>query len=120
MQMTILRLDNFRIEQHILTKKIDNLQKEFLKEQEDLMNPTKIKKIIINQIVGQMSELDSLTRELLKRNFQVSVRNQTITKLLEHQVILTEDPQMMTTGMIITLEIREGEYLSIGNVVVIC
>jgi hypothetical protein len=52
-----------------------------------------------------MNELDSLIREPLKRNFQVSIRNQTITKLLEHQVILTEDPQMMITGMIITLEI---------------
>jgi hypothetical protein len=84
MQMTILRLDDFQIEQHILIKKTDDLQKEFLNEQEDLMIPTKIKKIIISQIVGQMNELDSLIHEPLKRNFQVFVRNQTITKLLEH------------------------------------
>jgi hypothetical protein len=119
MQMTILRLDEFLTEIHVLIKKIDNLQKEFLKDQDDLMIPTKIKEIIINQIVGQMNELDSLIHELLKRNFQVSVCNQTITKLLEHQAILMEDLQMTITGMIITLEIWEEEYLSIGNVVVI-
>jgi hypothetical protein len=118
MQMIILHLDEFLTEQHVLIKKIDDLQKEFLKDQDNLMIPTKIKEIIINQIVGQMNELDSLIRELLKRNFQVSIHNQLITKLLEHQAILTEDPQMTITGMII-LEILEGEYLSIGNVVVI-
>jgi hypothetical protein len=75
MQMTVLRLDDFRTEQHVLTKKIDDLQKEFLKEQEDLTISTKIKETIINQIIGQMNELDSLICELLKRNFQVSVRN---------------------------------------------
>jgi hypothetical protein len=120
MQMIILCLDEFLTEQHILIKKIDDdLQKEFLKGQEDLMIPTKIKEIIINQIIGQMSELDSLICKLLKWNFQVSICNQPITKLLEHQVILMEDPQMTITGMIITLEIGEGEYLLIGNVVVI-
>jgi hypothetical protein len=105
MQMTTLLLDKFLTEQHVLIKKIDDLQKGFLKDQEDCMIPTKIKKIIINQIVGQINGLDSLIHVLLKQNFQVSVCNQHITKLLKHQVILTEDPQMTIIGMIIFLEI---------------
>jgi hypothetical protein len=52
MQMTILLLDEFLKEQHVLIKKIDNLQKEFLKDQEGCTISTKIKKITISQIVG--------------------------------------------------------------------
>jgi hypothetical protein len=122
---TILRLDEFLNELIDLIKRIDDPQKESLKGHEDLMNPTTIKEILINQIVGQITTeepskgRDNLIHGLIKRNYQVSVRSQTITKLLEHQVILTEDPQMTITGMIITLEIQEGEYLLTGNVVVI-
>jgi hypothetical protein len=83
------------------------------------MNLTKIKEIIINQIVGQMSNLDSLICELLKQNFQVSNCNQTITKLLEHQAILTEDPQITIIRIIIFLEIQAEEFLLTGNVMVI-
>jgi hypothetical protein len=42
MQMIILRLEDFRTEQHVLIKKIDDLQKEFLKEQDDLTILTKL------------------------------------------------------------------------------